>query len=50
MSVEKYLVDVHGLDGDKIIADGWGERKPVAPNNSRANKQKNRRVEFKISR
>ncbi|MGH1468720.1 MAG: OmpA family protein [Bdellovibrionales bacterium] len=50
MSVEKYLTDVHGLDGDKIIADGWGERKPVAPNNSRANKQKNRRVEFKISR
>jgi len=50
MSVEKYLVDVHKIDGDKIIADGWGERKPVAPNNSRANKQKNRRVEFKISR
>lgn len=50
MSVEKYLVDVHGLDGDKIIADGFGERRPVAKNNSRANKQKNRRVEFKISR
>lgn len=50
MSVEKYLVDVHGLDGDKIIADGWGERRPVAPNTSKANKQKNRRVEFQISR
>lgn len=50
MSVEKYLVDVHGLDADKIIADGWGERRPVAPNNTRANKQKNRRVEFQISR
>jgi len=50
MSVEKFLVDVHQLDGDKIIADGWGERKPVAPNNSARNKQKNRRVEFQISR
>ncbi len=50
MSVEKYLVDVHGLDGDKIIADGWGERRPVVKNTTRANKQKNRRVEFKISR
>lgn len=50
MSVEKYLVDVHGLDGDKMIADGWGERRPVAPNTTRVNKQKNRRVEFQISR
>lgn len=50
MSVEKYLGDVHGISGDKIIADGWGERRPVAKNNSRANKQKNRRVEFRISR
>ncbi len=50
MNVEKYLVDLHGLDGDKIIADGWGERKPVAPNDTAANKQKNRRVEFTINR
>jgi len=50
MSVEKYLVDVHKLDADKIISDGWGERKPVAPNNTARNRQKNRRVEFQISR
>ncbi len=50
MSVRKYLIDVHDLDGDKIIVDGFGERKPLVPNNSKANKQKNRRVEFKISR
>ena len=50
MSVEKYLVDVHQVDGEKIISDGWGERRPVVPNNSPKNKQKNRRVEFSISR
>lgn len=50
MSVKAYLVQVHGLEGEKIIADGWGERRPVVPNTSAANKQKNRRVEFKISR
>ncbi len=50
MSVRKYLVDVHDLDIDKIIVDGWGESKPIAPNTSKVNKQKNRRVEFKISR
>lgn len=50
MSVRKYLIQRHKLDETKITADGWGERKPVAPNDTKANKQKNRRVEFRISR
>ena len=50
MSVKKFLVQVHSIPEEKITADGWGERKPIVPNNSKANRAKNRRVEFKISR
>lgn len=50
MNVEKYLVQVHNIDEDKIISDGWGERKPIRPNDTKENKQRNRRVEFTINR
>ena len=50
MSVKKFLVQVHGIAEEKIVVDGWGERKPVVPNNSKTNRRRNRRVEFKISR
>jgi len=49
-SVKKFLEQAHGIDGSKIKADGWGERKPVSSNETKAGRQKNRRVEFQISR
>ncbi len=48
-SVYNFLVQ-NGIDGQKIKFDGWGERKPVAPNLSAEELRKNRRVEFIIRR
>lgn len=39
----------NGITADRINAVGYGEAKPVAPNDSKENMQKNRRVEFKIA-
>ena len=37
-----------GIDPARLTAIGYGESKPLVPNTSKANKQKNRRVEIKI--
>jgi outer membrane protein OmpA-like peptidoglycan-associated protein len=37
-----------GISKDRLSAIGYGESKPVVPNTSKANKAKNRRIEFKI--
>jgi outer membrane protein OmpA-like peptidoglycan-associated protein len=34
------------VNGDRLETDGAGETKPVAPNDTPANKALNRRVEF----
>jgi len=46
-SVIDYLLAA-GIDTERMIAQGYGESQPVAPNDSRANKQLNRRTEFKV--
>ena len=46
-AVKKYLVD-RGVEGRRLDAIGYGESRPVAPNTNKANKEKNRRVEFVI--
>jgi len=46
-SVMKYLVD-HGIDANRLAAQGFGPRRPIADNNTAAGRQKNRRVEFHI--
>ena len=48
-SVKEYLVK-KGVATDKITATGFGETKPIVPNDSDANRDKNRRVEFKITK
>ena len=45
-SVKKYLVK-KGLNESVITSEGFGKEKPVAPNKTRADRQKNRRVEVK---
>jgi OmpA-OmpF porin, OOP family len=47
-AVKTYLTD-RGVGDDRIESEGYGETRPVAENNSAAGKQKNRRVEMKIS-
>lgn len=48
-SVKEYLVK-KGIATDRITATGLGETKPIVPNDSNANRDKNRRVEFKITK
>jgi OOP family OmpA-OmpF porin len=46
-SVRDYLIAA-GVDADRLIAKGYGETKPIAPNVTSAGRAKNRRVEFHI--
>jgi outer membrane protein OmpA-like peptidoglycan-associated protein len=45
-SVKNELVKNFGIDASRVEAGGLGETKPVAPNDTPANKALNRRVEF----
>ena len=47
MAVEKYLVE-KGMKNTRVMSTGYGESKPIAPNETEEGKQQNRRVEFKI--
>ncbi len=46
-AVVKYLTD-HGVDAKRLQAKGFGPDKPLAPNDTEDNREKNRRVEFNI--
>lgn len=45
--VKWYLVD-KGIDADRIWTQGHGPDKPVATNETRAGRQQNRRIEFRL--
>ena len=45
-SVKNELVKTFGIDASRLEADGLGETKPVASNDTPSNKAMNRRVEF----
>jgi chemotaxis protein MotB len=47
-SVVRYLVDADGFPAPRISAVGYGEQNPVAPNDTRDGRAKNRRVEIVI--
>ncbi|MEO0473009.1 MAG: OmpA family protein [Bacteroidota bacterium] len=46
-SVVDYLGEA-GIPSTRMLAQGYGEEQPIVPNDSQANKQLNRRTEFKI--
>jgi outer membrane protein OmpA-like peptidoglycan-associated protein len=48
-SVRRYLKR-KGIDGDRMRAVGYGESKPIAPNRTAEGREKNRRVEFHITK
>jgi OmpA-OmpF porin, OOP family len=47
-SVVDYLI-AKGVGADRISSAGYGETRPVKPNDSEANRAKNRRIEFKVT-
>jgi len=46
--VVRYLSDNHGLAPDMISALGYGEYRPIKPNNSAENRAQNRRVDIVV--
>jgi OOP family OmpA-OmpF porin len=46
-SVRVFLVK-RGVGAKRLIARGYGETKPIAPNTTEAGRQKNRRIEFTV--
>ena len=42
------LVLKDGVAADRFIVEWYGETKPIAPNNTAAGRQKNRRVEMEV--
>ena len=48
MSAKKYIQDKYNIPGDRMITKGYGSSKPIADNNTKEGRAKNRRVEFKV--
>lgn len=46
-SVRQFLIS-HGVAPERLTAQGYGEFRPVASNDSEAGREQNRRVEFKL--
>ncbi|HEX7669067.1 MAG TPA: OmpA family protein [Polyangiaceae bacterium] len=48
LTIKKWLID-HGIDEKRLIAVGFGQDKPIAPNTTEDGKAQNRRSEFHIA-
>ncbi|NMA86368.1 MAG: flagellar motor protein MotB [Tissierellia bacterium] len=49
-NVLRHLVEKENIDGNRVSSSGYSFYRPIAPNNSSENKQKNRRVDIVILR
>jgi outer membrane protein OmpA-like peptidoglycan-associated protein len=47
-TVTSYMID-KGIDAGRLVAIGYGDQRPVAPNDTQANRAKNRRIEVAIT-
>ncbi len=47
-NISEYLMAKGGFEPGRIIAKGYGESRPLVPNDTEAHKKQNRRVEFKL--
>ena len=48
VSVVRYLVEEENIDPNRLSAVGYGEYRPIVPNDSVENRAKNRRVNILI--
>ncbi len=48
-AIKRYLIE-KGISANRLVAKGYGESKPLVKNDTKAHKQINRRVEFKVIR
>lgn len=48
LSIVHYLVDVEGLDPTRFIPIGYGEHRPLFPNDTAEDRAQNRRIEINI--
>ena len=49
-SVRQYLIDKFGIDASRITAVGYGSDRPIADNNTKEGRKKNRRIEAVIEK
>jgi len=47
-TVRNYLVQTYGIDPNRIRAVGFGTSKPIADNNTKEGRARNRRIEFQV--
>lgn len=47
-SVRQYIID-HGIAPDRLTAKGFGDTRPIASNDTKEGRAKNRRVELHIT-
>ncbi len=47
-AVVAHLIKKENVDAARMVAKGWGIEKPIAPNDTEENREKNRRVEFLV--
>jgi OOP family OmpA-OmpF porin len=47
-AVKAFLVNKYGIDSDRIATKGFGFSRPIADNNTKAGREKNRRIETSI--
>jgi len=47
-AVKKYMVEESGIDANRITAKGFGEKNPIASNDTDEGRQQNRRVEAAV--
>ncbi len=47
-NVLRYLVEIENIDGSRISSSGYSYYRPIAPNDTKENKAKNRRVDIVI--
>jgi outer membrane protein OmpA-like peptidoglycan-associated protein len=47
-SVRNYLIEKDGVPAERLVSEGFGETRPIAPNETKKGRAENRRVEFMI--